>query len=184
MSTTARLSALALAATLAACGSTPPPATQQSAAAPAPTGQTAATNEPAAADDAGAEQPSSEDLAAAASPPIEAPEQAAPVEVEQPAPRAADRPRPAELGRPDWWFNGVQRSERTLRICAEAGGPTVREARRAAIDAARRRLALETDADPISETVSLATVLPLPAADAGPGSAKYIGYVLMEVPAP
>ncbi len=184
MSTPARLAALALAATLAACGSTPPPA-PASRAAPAATDQTPATNEPATTQAQRDDQPSAEEIAAVASPPIEAPEQTPEqaAEPERPASRA-ERPKPAELGRPEWWFDGVQRTERTLRICAEAGGPTVREARRAAIDAARRRLALETDADPISETVSLATVLPLPAADAGPGSAKYIGYVLMEVPAP
>ena len=177
---------LAAALFLSACGSTPRAQSNRSVAQdPPPATQTAATSEPIDTDAStrSAPQPEPEEAAADPAPPIEAPEvaDAAPADSE---PAAPTRVKPAELGRPDWWFDGVQRTERVLRLCAEAAGPTVREARRAAIDAARRRLALEVDLDPTSETVSLATVLPLPAANAGPDSAKYIGYVLMEVPAP
>jgi len=187
---------LASALLLSACGSAPRAQSNRSVAQdPPPAPQTAATQEPvtqgpAAQPDTAAQRPRTtpepEELLADAAPPMDAPQQdATPAEPEDDdrdeSPR---RVKPAELGRPDWWFNGVQRTDRVVRICAEAGGPTVREARRAAIDAARRKLALEVDLDPTSERVSLATVLPLPAADAGPDSAKYIGYVLMEVPAP
>ena len=186
--TSARTLTLSLAAALllSACGSTPRAQSNRSVAQdPPPATQTAASSEPIDTDASTrpVPQPEPEEIAADPAPPIEAPEvaDAAPAD---PEPAATTRVKPAELGRPDWWFDGVQRTERVLRLCAEAAGPTVREARRAAIDAARRRLALEVDLDPTSETVSLATVLPLPAANAGPDSAKYIGYVQMEVPAP
>lgn len=170
MSTAERFAVTLLAAALTACGSPQRPSE------PA---------QPVASDQAAPSQPAQDDasmqeqVAATNSPPVEAPPPDAEPEP-KPRPRAAA---PAELGRPDWWFDNVVRTDRVVRVCAEAGGPTVRDARRAAIDAARRRLALEGEVDAIEETVSLATVLPLPAADAGPGSAKYIGYVMMEVPA-
>ncbi len=162
---------------LPACGSQPQAAQRDQ---PEPVASIAPANEPAPANDPA---PTAEELAAADSPPMDSPER---------DPQTADRtndepanvsPALAELGRPDWWFTGIERSDRSIRLCAEAGGPTVREARRAAIDAARKRLALEVEIDPMRENVSLATVLPLPAASAGPGAAKYIGYVMMEVPA-
>ncbi len=172
MSTAARLLTLALLAALTACGSTPT--------ADEPT-TTAGINEPAPPEPAS----DADEYAFDAAPPVE------PAEVDEEPSTAFDtqpepaRPAaPAELGRPDWWFTGIERDENALRVCAEGGGASVRDARRAAIEAARRRLALEADTDPTRERIKLATVLPLPAADAGPGAAKYIGYVLMEVPAP
>lgn len=178
MFTTARIALFAVSLVsmiLPACGSQTQPADRDQAepvATIAPTNDTSPALDPA---------PTAEELAAADSPPVEAAEQdSQPDAVPEPS---TVTPVLAELGRPDWWFSGVQKTDRTIKLCAEAGGSTVREARRAAIDAARKRLALEVDIDPMRENVSLATVLPLPAASAGPDAAKYIGYVMMEVPA-
>jgi len=96
----------------------------------------------------------------------------------EPAPAPA--PEAATLPRPDWWFEGVRRDEERVALCAEAAGPTVRDARRAAIAAARREIDRALDGALEREVVSMAMVLPLPAADAGPGAARYIGYVMME----
>jgi|GEM_PF-3918604 len=121
---------------------------------------------------------------AAATPPVDpppAPEIEAGGEGEpasEPAPAPA--PEAATLPRPDWWFEGVRRDEERVALCAEAAGPTVRDARRAAIAAARREIDRALDGALEREVVSMAMVLPLPAADAGPGAARYIGYVMME----
>lgn len=179
MMTAARITvfSVSLVSLMAGCASAPPAGER---AEPEPVAVIAPANEPVVAEDrATATQvgPTAEEMAAAELPPVEAPE------IQPVAASTPSAPVLAELGRPGWWFDGVVKSDRVIRICAEAGGATVREARRAAIEAARRRLALEVEIDPMRENVSLATVLPLPAADAGPGAARYIGYVMMEVPA-
>jgi len=125
-------------------------------------------------------------IVADATPPVEQPaaasEDPAPKEEPVEAEREDEAPvaEPAVLGRPEWWFAGVRRGESAVMVCAEAGGRDVRDARRAALEAARRKLGRELELDPTRERVRFAQVLPLPAADAGGGSARYIGYVMLE----
>lgn len=160
---------------------------EQPLAEPEPVDQVAAATEPAeeAPDPLRVEPTEDEAEAAAVTAPPPAPEG----EDETPEPDAEpitepeaepETPEAVVLGRPDWWFDGVRRGEGRVALCAEAGGATVREARRAAIDTARRKLDRALGGAGDRETVSMAMVLPLPAADAGPGAARYIGYVMME----
>ena len=164
---------------LAACGSSPRPQSAAPADPPPAAVQQPAGNETAArTDDAAQAQPPAEDMAR-----HDVPDSMPEAETDREQPPAAERApavTPAVLGRPDWWFTDIRYSETRVRACAEAAGPTVREARRRAIDSARERLVRELGREPSRDAVAMATVLPLPAADAGPDAARYIGYVLME----
>ena len=187
MKTTHALPLLLITLSLAACGSSPreEPVSQV---APVTEGEPA----PVTPSDEGGDGGSAADreIVADATPPVEqppAPDDAALAEDERgsadsaPEPAAGDPPpEPAELGRPGWWFAGVRRGDGAVTVCAEAGGRDVRDARRAALDAARRRLGRELDLDPTRERVRFAQVLPLPAADTGRDSARFIGYVMLE----
>jgi len=189
MKTTPALPMLLITLSLAACGSSPreEPVTQV---APVTEGEPApVTPTDEGGPSAGGAEP---EIVADATPPVEQPEETedagdADADAEQasndPAPEpAADAPpaAPAELGRPDWWFAGVRRGDGAVTVCAEAGGKDVRDARRAALDAARRKLGRELELDPTRERVRFAQVLPLPAADTGRESARFIGYVMLE----
>jgi len=102
----------------------------------------------------------------------------------EPAPEAerAERPIMREDGRPSWWFEGARPGEdESVRICAEALGVTIRDARGRAIEAAReqlaRRLGAQSTLGLSRFTIELAWVWPLPNAT-GEGGARYAGYVL------
>ncbi len=85
-------------------------------------------------------------------------------------------------GRPSWWFAGTRRDGNAVLLCAEALGPDMRDARAAAIDAARARLrqSLELhENEPMPEIEIRRTwVWPLPHASTGT-AARYAGYVLI-----
>lgn len=84
-------------------------------------------------------------------------------------------------GRPTWWIGGVQRDEGgVVRIAAEALADGVLDARRAALEAGRAALAQE-GADPDLAVAERLAVRRL-RGDA-PGRERYVGYVLMSVPA-
>lgn len=82
-------------------------------------------------------------------------------------------------GRPEWWLREPQWAEARLTVCAEALGSSVRDARRAAVDAglAELRDLLERDA-PGAEVV-VTTVRPLPVPAQAPGGMRYVGYVMV-----
>jgi hypothetical protein len=184
------------AAALTACGSSPSTEPRAGQSEPAPVDQVASTAEPSPGSAAAPEPAADSPDEAPATPPLEGEADAGelttpPVEPTPPAQEKPDvpeaegeaaeepAPRAAELGRPDWWFDGIRRGENRVALCAEAGGETVREARRAAIALARKKLDREIGGQTEREAVTMAMVLPLPAADA-PGAARYIGYVMME----
>jgi type IV secretory pathway VirB10-like protein len=190
---TTRILSLSLAtALLAACGSSPTTEPRAEQPEPAPVDQVASVSEPDvdpapkvdSLDEAPAVPPLEDepDAGELMTPPVEPPPPAQEdpdVPADEDEPVEEPTPKAAELGRPDWWFDGVRRGDGRVALCAEAGGETVREARRAAIALARRKLDRELGEQTEREAVSMAMVLPLPAADA-PGAARYIGYVMME----
>ncbi len=82
--------------------------------------------------------------------------------------------------RPDWWLAAPARSaDGRLRLTAEALGADVLEARRNAVRAGRRALRRIMGADIEQERVELATVRRLPRQNEAPGSARYVGYILI-----
>jgi hypothetical protein len=107
----------------------------------------------------------------------------------QPAPASQTQPTQARAlpgperrvadGRPEWWLREPQWAEARLTVCAEALGSSVRDARRAAVDAglAELRELLERDA-PNAEVV-VTTVRPLPVPAQAPGGMRYVGYVMV-----
>ncbi len=86
-----------------------------------------------------------------------------------------------EDGRPDWWFREVERNQGRVKVCAEALAPSMVEARRAALDAARtkarRAMGLAGQAAIPDEEVVYAWAWPLPHARVG--TVKYAGYVML-----
>lgn len=84
-------------------------------------------------------------------------------------------------GRPEWWFGDARRESGITRLCAEALGSDMAEARRAAVEAGRARmrktLSIDEHAAVPGESVERVWVWPLPNALVGPN--RYAGYVLI-----
>ena len=87
-----------------------------------------------------------------------------------------------EDGRPDWWFREVSREGGRVKVCAEALAPSMVEARRAALDAARTKARKAIGIDGAGaipeEEVVYAWAWPLPHASVG--SVRYAGYVMLD----
>jgi hypothetical protein len=84
-----------------------------------------------------------------------------------------------EDGRPEWWFDGVRESGGAATLCAEALGVSMRQAKAAAVSAARRRL---ISAGARAERMDVEHVLVWPLPTASTSGARYAGYVLASAP--
>lgn len=93
-----------------------------------------------------------------------------------PGPEARD-----DDGRPEWWLREPRWSEARLTICAEALGESVRDARRAAVDAGLERLRMVLEREAEGAEVVVTTVRPLPVPAQAPGGMRYVGYVMVTV---
>ncbi len=84
-------------------------------------------------------------------------------------------------GRPEWWFSDARRETGMTRVCAEALGSDMAEARRAAVEAGRGRirkaLSIDEHAAVPGESIERVWVWPLPNSRVGPK--RYAGYVLI-----
>lgn len=140
----------------------------------------AATPEPAPM--IGPRTPTDLELDAATAETVAPPIAAAPVAQEAPARPAPSSSAAREDGRPHWWFSGAEAGAAgAVRICAEALGSDMVEARRAALEAGRGRLRSEMGlsmAESVpGEIVERAWVWPLPNSRVGPS--RYAAYVLI-----
>lgn len=93
-----------------------------------------------------------------------------------PGPEARD-----DDGRPEWWLREPRWSEARLTVCAEALGESVRDARRAAVDAGLERLRTMLEREAEGAEVVVTTVRPLPVPAQAPGGMRYVGYVMVTV---
>ncbi|MFG0275777.1 MAG: hypothetical protein ACF8QF_12050 [Phycisphaerales bacterium] len=167
-------SALAIALCLGACGAKPAtdPAPLATDRAPAPARQQATqtdspTVDPAPdAERAGPVAPTTRQPVASDAQPTQA--RALPT----PERRVAD-------GRPEWWLREPQWAEARLTICAEALGASVRDARRAAVDAGLAELRTLLEQETPDAEVVVTTVRPLPVPAQAPGGMRYVGYVMV-----
>ena len=97
--------------------------------------------------------------------------------------READDLLMREDGRPSWWFGEPLEDSVRIRVCAEALGGDMRDAKRAAVEIARVRMRRELGLGPATrlpdELIERTWVWPLAHAET-PG-ARYAGYVLVSV---
>jgi hypothetical protein len=84
-------------------------------------------------------------------------------------------------GRPEWWLHEPRWSDARLTICAEALGESVRDARRAAVDAGLEHLGALLEGEAKDAEVVVTTVRPLPVPADAPGGMRYVGYVMVTV---
>lgn len=82
-------------------------------------------------------------------------------------------------GRPSWWIDDASRDQGEVVVAAEALGPTIREARRAAIDAGVTRLERALGREPADWVVKAAMIQPLRAVRGPESVNKFVGYVLI-----
>ncbi len=82
-------------------------------------------------------------------------------------------------GRPSWWIDDASRDHGEVVVAAEALGPTIREARRAAIDAGVTRLERALGREPADWVVKAAMIQPLRAVRGPESVNKFVGYVLI-----
>ncbi len=106
---------------------------------------------------------------------------------EKPKPPVPGVPPPASVrtdGRPSWWLDEPSTTDGRVFLAAEALGPDVRAARRAAVDSAMASLERLLGAPPTDDRVHAALVCPLPSRADAPGASRFVGYVLVSAPAP
>lgn len=99
------------------------------------------------------------------------------------APEAAEAAKPVTGrradGRPSWWIDDPERAGGEVLIAAEALGPDIRAARRAAIDAGVTRLARELGHAPSDWVVKATIIRPLRAVRGPENVNRFVGYVLV-----
>jgi|GEM_PF-3713430 len=84
-------------------------------------------------------------------------------------------------GRPVWWLDAPQRDESRVAVCAEALGPDVLSARRAAVRAGRTAMARLFGAEATDAQVIAAAVRPLGVGEPSQNAARFVGFVLMSL---